>query len=241
MIRMISVELQKLKGSLALALALLAPALPGFLAFLSLLNAKSSPRWASVLGEFVLPLWALFLLPMVIAAFTTLVGQIEYRTRCWDHILALPVPRWQIFTAKTVVILAANIAMTIFVLVYAWAGAAMGGALGGYAPVGPIPWVSVSERVGGLLASSTMLVVIQTWVALRFGSFVVPLSVGIAGTLVTLAVAMTRTEEANWFPWVLPQRAMLSPDPLQVAVLGGVGGACLLVLMVFDLSRRQFR
>ncbi len=241
MIRMIFVELQKLKGSLALALALLAPALPGFLAFLSLLNAKSSPRWASVLGEFVLPLWALFLLPMVIAAFTTLVGQIEYRTRGWDHILALPVPRWQIFTAKTVVILAANLAMTILVLVYAWAGAAMGGALGGYAPVGPFPWVSISERVGWLLASSTMLVVIQTWIALRFGSFVVPLSVGIAGTLVTLAVAMTRTEEANWFPWVLPQRAMLLPDPLPVAVLGGIGGACLLVLMVIDLSRLQFR
>ena len=241
MIRMIFVELQKLRGSLALALALLAPALPGFLAFLSLLNAKSSPRWASVIGEFVFPLWALFLLPMVIAAFTTLVGQIEYRTRGWHHILALPIPRWQIFTAKIVVVLGVNMAMTALVLIYAWAGAAMGGALGGFAPVGPMPWESLSERAGWLLASSTMLVVLQTWAALRFASFVVPLSIGIAGTLVSLAVAMTQAREADWFPWVLPQRSMLSLDPLPVALLGGAGGLCLLVLMVFDLSRRQFR
>jgi lantibiotic transport system permease protein len=241
MIHMVSVELKKLNGSLALALAMLAPALPGFLTFLSLLTAQSSPRWSSVFEEFVLPIWALFLLPMVIAAFTTLVGQIEYRTRGWDHILALPIPRWQIFTAKAIVVLGVNMAMTVLILVYAWGGASIGGAISGYRPIGPIPWMALSEHVGWLMASSTMLVIIQTWVALRFASFVVPLSVGIAGTLVTLAVAMTQAKEANWFPWVLPQLAMLSPDPLPVAILGGGGGAVLMVLMVFDLSRKQFR
>ena len=86
-----------------------------------------------------------------------------------------------------------------------------------------------------------MLIVLQLWVALRFASFVLPLVVGIGGTLVALAVAMTRTHQADWFPWVLPLKILSAPDPIPFALFGGIGGLILLAVMIGHLSRHNFR
>lgn len=241
MITLLQVELRKLNGSLALLLAVLAPALPGVLAALSLISADRSPRWASIFTGFVLPIWSLFLLPMVVAAFTTLVGQVEYRARGWDHLLALPIARWRLFLAKAVVVLAATAMMTLLVLLFTWMGASLGGAIGGHAPLGAVPWAKLAWIVSLLMTGATMLVVIQLWVALRFASFVMPLVVGIGGTLVAMAVAMTRTDQAAWFPWVLPLEILNAPDPIPFALFGGIGGLALLALMIGHLSRHSFR
>lgn len=241
MIAMLQVELRKLDGSLALLLAVLAPALPGLLAALSIISTDRAPQWESILTSFVLPIWSLFLLPMVVAAFTTLIGQIEYRARGWDHLLALPIARWQLFLAKAIVVLAASATMTLLVLFFAWIGASIGGAISGHAPLGALPWAKLARTVPLLLAGTTMLVVIQLWAALRFASFVTPLVVGIGGTLVAMAVAMTRTDQAAWFPWVLPLKILSVSDPIPFALFGGLGGLVLLAIMVTDLSRHSFR
>ena len=237
MIALLRVEIRKLGGSLALLLAVAAPALPGALAALALVSTRKSPQWESTLTGFVLPLWALFLMPMVVAAFTTLVA---HRVRGWDHLLALPIPRARVFAAKAIVVLAATVGMTLLALVSTWIGASVGGAIGGHAPLGNIPWGKLARLVPMLLAASVALVAIQLWVALRFASFVVPLAVGIGGTLVALAVAMTRTVQADWFPWVLPLKVLTAPDPMPFAIAGGVGGLVVLALMIADLSRRDF-
>ena len=186
---------------------------------------------------FVLPIWSLFLFPMVVAAFTTLIGQIEYRAKGWDHLLALPIARWHVFLAKAIVVLAASAMMTLLALLFAWVGAS----IGGHAPLGMLPWAKLTQTVLLLLTGTTMLVIIQLWVALRFASFVMPLGVGIVGTLVTMAVAMTRTEQASWFPWVLPQKILFKPDPGHFALIGGIGGLALLVIMIVDFSHHDFR
>lgn len=241
MIVALDVELRKLRGSLALLLAVVAPALPGLLAALSIASNDRTSQWSSVFTQFVLPIWCLFLAPMVVAAFTALVGQIEYRARGWDHQRSLPVAPWRLPLAKAIVVLAAFVAMTVLVLAFTWVGASIGGALGGHPPAGAFPWARLARTVPLVLAGSTMLVVIQLWPALRFPSFVVPLVVGIGGTLVAMAVAMTRTDQADWFPWVLPFRILSAPDPVPFAILGSVGGVLLLAAMVFDLSRHSFR
>ena len=241
MIAILNVEIRKLNGSLAALLAIVAPALPGVLSALSLMTNDRTAPWASIFNEFLLPVWTLFLLPMVVAAFTTLVGQIEHRGRGWDHLLALPVSRWQVFLAKTIIVLLASSGITLLALLFTYAGASLGGALGGHAPVGAIPWHKLSRTVVLLWTGTSMMIILQLWSALRFASFVVPLSVGIGGTLVALAVAMTHTEQAAWFPWVLPMKIVSSPDPVPFAVLGGVGGLVVLAVMIIDLTRRDFR
>ncbi|MBJ6123715.1 hypothetical protein [Sphingomonas mollis] len=65
-----------------------------------------------------------------------------------------------------------------------------------------------------------MLMVIQLWTALRFVGFVMPTVVGIGDTLVAMAVAMTRTNQAGWFPWVLPLKILSAPDLVSFALAG---------------------
>lgn len=241
MIAALDVELRKLRGSLALLLAVVAPALPGLLAALSIASTDRTSQWASVYTQFIMPIWCLFLAPMVVAAFTALIGQIEYRARGWDHQRSLPIATWRLPLAKALIALTAFAAMTALVLAFAWIGASIGGALGGHPPAGAFPWTRLARTVPLVLAGSTMLVVIQLWSALRFPSFVIPLVVGIGGTLVSMAVAMTRTDQADWFPWVLPFRILSAPDPVPYATFGLIGGFVLLGAMVFDLSRHSFR
>lgn len=241
MIALLRTEWRKLGGSLALLFALLAPALPGLLAALAMATNRRASSWASIVGQFALPLWTLFLLPMCLAAFTTLVAQIEYRGRGWDHLLALPIARWRIFAAKALVVLAAAAVMTLLMLAFAIAGAALGGAISGRMPVGALPWSAWGLQLGQVLAAGLLMAVLQLWAALRFGNFVVPLAVGIGGTLVALAVAITRTHQADWFPWVLPFRVTVTNDPLPAVLIGAGGGVIVLVAMIIDLSRRGFR
>ncbi|MET4596142.1 MULTISPECIES: ABC transporter permease [unclassified Sphingomonas] len=241
MITILDVEIRKLNGSLAALLALATPALPGGLACLSLMTSDRTSSWTSIFNEFLLPIWALFLLPMIVAAFTTLVSQIEHRGRSWDHLLALPIRRWQVFLAKAIVVLVTSGCITLLALLNTGIGAWLGGTLGGHVPVGAIPWQSLARTMFLLWSGTTLMIVLQLWSALRFASFVVSLSVGIGGTLVALAVAMTHTQQAAWFPWVLPMKIVTSKAPVPFALAGGIAGVILLAVMVIDLTRRDFR
>ncbi|ASJ91935.1 ABC transporter permease [Porphyrobacter sp. CACIAM 03H1] len=240
MITLIRNELQKLKGSLALLVAVAAPALPGLLVMLGLVSKDSPANWSDSY-KLALPLWALFLGPMVIAAFTALTGQIEHRGRGWDHILALPVPRWRIFVAKIVVTYGALVVMTALVIAGAGLGTLAGGAMGGGVPVETFPWEKLLKTSLLVMAAMTTLVAIQIWVSLRFVSFVVPLVTGIGGALVGLSVLITGTQKAEWFPWVLPFNAIVSPDPYPFAMTGLFCGLAIIGIMVPHLSRHQFR
>lgn len=240
MIALIFTELQKLKGSLALLVAVAAPALPGLLVMLALLSNGRAASWTDTF-RFALPLWALFLAPMVIAAFTALTAQIEHRGHGWDHLLALPIARWRVFAAKIVVTFAAVFLMTLLVFGFAILGTLLGGTIGQGVPEGSLPWAKLAQHGLLMIASMATLVAIQLWVALRFANFVVPLVVGIGGTLVALAVMITRTQQVDWFPWVLPYNTLVTLTPERYAMAGAIIGLAILAAMVPVLARHQFR
>ncbi|APE27082.1 ABC transporter permease [Aurantiacibacter gangjinensis] len=206
--RLVCWELAKLRGSLALLFALVTPGLTALLVLLALIAHRASPSWASVIGQFIMPLWAKFLLPMAVATFCTLVAQVEHRAKSWDHVLTQPFARWRIFLAKLVVVAATVAGMTVLVFVYAYGVAWAGGTILGIAPRGDPQFADVARTAMRLLASASAIVAIQFWVAMRFANFVVPLAVGIAGTLVGLAVLMTGTDKAAWVPWVITLRSV---------------------------------
>ena len=78
----------------------------------------------------MLPLWALFLMPMI----ATLLAQIEFQARGWDHLLSLPNLKWQVFMATTVVIYLALKGMTLLALISTFVSALLGGLIGGHPP-----------------------------------------------------------------------------------------------------------
>ncbi|MDE1467027.1 ABC transporter permease [Aurantiacibacter sp. D1-12] len=240
MIQLIRTEIAKLGGSLALLFALVVPALTSCLALLTIVVNERQSSWEMILGGFTLPLWVLFIFPMATATFATLCAQIEYRAKAWDHLLALPYPRWQLFAAKAIVVQGALMLMTVLLFVYTYGLISLAGWIIGEMPSGNPQVARIADSSVRFLAAGLLLTVIQLWVALRFANFVIPLAVGIAGTLVGLAVTMVGTEDADWFPWVLTLRAS-GEDWMQPVLIGLTGGIIAIGLMLLDLSRRAPR
>lgn len=226
------IELRKLRGTLALLLCLLAPALVACVAVLIAMR-QGELGWTPLLMN-ALGLWAYFVLPMTVAALAALLAQIEHAPRTWDHLFALPVSRGAMIISKaaTLALLVALMSALLAVLTYA-----LGIAAG--APRSHFPWGQAATMAGGLWAASWLMSVIQLWVALRFRSFVVPVALGLAGTFIV--VAAMGAPEAVVLPWAMPLGTLPVPGgnpPLALAA-GLGGGLLLLPLMAAHLSRRD--
>jgi hypothetical protein len=107
------------------------------------------------------------------------------------------------------------------------------------APHGPFPWIMAQTLLGKMWAASFFMGMIQLWVALRFRSFVVPLTSGIAGTFI--AVAAFNAREAMFVPWAMPVSVVGAEGAHAGPALefGLVGGLVTLIAMIIHLSRRE--
>jgi len=241
MLRLVEVEFRKLRGSLVLLLITLPPLLPGLLIALAIASNEGSPQWAQMLDRLTLPLWAMFLNPTLIATLATLMGDIEYRNHGWDFTLTQPHSRVSIFLAKLMVIVPLHAIMIAIAVGFAIAmGGAVGSITGNY-PTGDLALNEYAMFVVRMTAGSFGILALQFWVALRWRNFLLPLSLGIAGTLVALAVLLTGTRDADWFPWVVALRSALGETTAQFAWTGLAMGVGFCALMLLDLQRRTFR
>jgi len=241
MLRLVEVEFRKLRGSLVLLLIALPPLLPGLLIALAIASNEGSPQWAQILDRLTLPLWAMFLNPTLLATLATLMGDIEYRNNGWDFTLTQPHLRWSIFLAKLTVIVPLHAIMIAIAVGFAIAmGSAVGSITGNY-PTGDLALNEYAIFVMRMTAGSFGILALQFWVALRWRNFLLPLSLGIGGTLVALAVLLTGTRDADWFPWVVALRSALGETTAQFAWTGLAMGVGFCALMLLDLQRRTFR
>lgn len=241
MIGQITVEYRKLSGSLAILLAVLAPALPAILALLAIASSDRPMTWQMIYFQFALPIWVTFLMPMAVTAFATLLGQVEYRANGWESMFALPVHKYSIFLAKMFVGISGAIGMMVVMLALTALGAMGGMALSGNVLPDAFPTALLLKKSIMILAASAPLVVIQMWAAFRYANFVIPLAVGITGTLVAIAVAMTNTGKADWFPWVMPYKAMLENQSSSTALLALAAALGLVIAAIANLSRAPLR
>ncbi|GAB5349000.1 ABC transporter permease [Alteriqipengyuania sp. 357] len=241
MIRLVEVELRKLRGSLILLLVLAPPLLPGLLIALAMATNEGAPSWGQLIGRLTVPLWAMFLNPILLATVATLMGQIEYRSSSWSFMLVQPQPRWQVFLTKLGILWALHILMVAVAIAGAiLAGLGMG-YLTGQIPTGIVPLSDSARFVALMSLGSLGILSIQLWVALRWNNFVVSLALGIGGTLVALAVLLTGTDQASWFPWVIALRSATADTAAGFVQAGALLGLALSPPMLFDLQRRAFR
>ena len=115
MLAVLSVEIRKLNRSLALLLAAAAPALIAIFAFAMMLRSKQPSEWDMWIGS-GLAIWAYFLMPMCVTALTALIAQMEHAPRSWDHLRALPVPRWTLYASKAICVIGLVLVMSAAVL-----------------------------------------------------------------------------------------------------------------------------
>ena len=81
----LAVEAHKLRRSLALLLAAVAPLLIAVFVFFNLLRVDKAAPWAMTLQSSA-AIWAFFMLPMSVTALTALVAHTEHGPRAWDHL-----------------------------------------------------------------------------------------------------------------------------------------------------------
>jgi ABC-2 type transport system permease protein len=229
----------KLRRSLALLLCVAAPTMVVVLSGLMMLDWNKPSHWQAF-GMSTAGLWSFFMLPMTVTALTILMAQLEHGPRFWNHLLALPVARWQIFAAKAVVIIALVALMTMSLLgLIPLTGYIVEAIKPGVQLTGSLDFGLEAKLLWTMFTGSMLLIGIQLWVALYFRSFVPPLVVGIGGTFV--AAAATGSKYGMYFPWLLPTSA-LAKDPARAEFaisLGLWGGAAVLLLMLFFQSRRE--
>ncbi|HVV33577.1 MAG TPA: ABC transporter permease [Vitreimonas sp.] len=238
MLTWLSIEARKLKGTLVLLLCGVAPTLVTILVTLISLR-RPGMDWHTVLTGST-GLWSFFVLPMTITALSALLAHIEHGPRAWDHLFALPISRWRLFAAKAIVLMALVGGMS---LMLALELRVAGGVLQVFgpaaAPRGPFPWREAATLLGEMWAASLCMGMIQLWVALRFRSFVAPLTTGLCGTFV--AVAAFNATEAMYVPWAMPV-SIVGADgvhAMPALQMGVAGGLITFALMVIHLSQRE--
>ena len=239
MLAILSVELRKLNRSLALVLALAAPSLIGIFVFFNMLRGDEPQPWESYLVASS-AIWAFFMLPMSVTALTALVAHMEHGPRSWDHLRALPLPRWQIYAAKAVCVLGLVAVMSLLNLAITY------GAVSAAAAIKPVLVPTGDPDLAGNLMllvriwmAGLLLVALQFWTALRFASFVPALTLGIGGTF--FSVVATAAKQGVFFPWQMPVN-MLSQEAWRVNTALGLGGGLgllVLILAVAHLGRRE--
>ena len=239
MLRVLTVELRKLNRSLASALAIAAPGLIAVFTFLNILRGKTAQPWdmwmVSAAG-----IWAFFMLPMSVTALTALIAHMEHGPRTWDHLRALPLPRWTLYAAKILSVFLVLAAMSVGVFAFTWAAVKLAVVIKPeLAPTGVFDASAYLTALGRMYLAATLVVVIQLWIALRWSSFVPGLVVGIGGTF--FAVVATAAKVGVFLPWQMPVNMLATEGwRLQTALgLGFGGGLVLLALMLWHLSRRE--
>ena len=235
----IAVEGVKLRRSLALLLAALAPALVAAFVFFNLLRVDRAVEWQQTVQASA-AIWAFFMLPMSVTALTALVAHTEHGPRAWDYLRALPRPPWHLYAAKAAVVLGVVAAMSL-VLAGATISAIEFAAWlkPGVTPTGDRDVGGYLVLLGRVFLSAWLLVAVQLWIALRFASFVPALAVGIGGTF--FAVVATAAKVGVVLPWQIPINQLASdPDRAALALaIGTVGGCVAFVAMIWHLARSE--
>ncbi|HYC97723.1 ABC transporter permease [Brevundimonas sp.] len=233
------VEARKLNRSLAVVLAVAAPALIAIFAFFMVLRGREAMPWEMWMMN-AAGIWAFFMLPMSVTALTALVAHMEHGPKSWDHLRALPLPRWRIYAAKAVCVLALVALMSAAVLFMSWGAVTLAAAIKPQLePTGVFELARHAGLFGKIFLAALLMIAIQLWVALRYASFVPALAVGIGGTF--FSVVATSAKQGVFFPWQMPVN-MLATEAWRYQTALGLGlglGAVVMAAALVHLSRRE--
>ena len=211
--RVLLTEIAKLKRTLALGMAVLAPLVIVILYFFvgfaggGPLVRPNTNTWLSLTRNTV-QLWTLLMLPLFITLETSLLAGLEHTDRNWKLLLSLPIPKWTIYVAKLIVAIG---------LVLVAHGVLVGGTmLSGVIlrqlvpalkldalPVSQIAWPLAKISLSILLA-----VTIQHWVSLRWPSFVTAMGFGMTAMVVGF-LAVNSADYGPWVPWSLTLHTLM--------------------------------
>ena len=248
---LVTTEAIKLRRSVPLLLAVLAPVFAVLLELASVFNRLSPPfgnaaaQWR-VLLQSGWGVWMGLCLPVLIAFEAACLANLEHAGKQWKQLFALPVPRWSFYATKMLFCgLLAWISMLIAVPGYV-ADVLIYSAVHGLGLASSIPWTEILSTAGRAGLASCLLIAIQTWISARLSGIAMPVGIGLAGLVVGLMlVPIADGALASWWPWALPFRTLPTSNPRTLhdtmlpVLLGFLGGTLTGAFVCWNLARHR--
>ncbi|HXR99114.1 MAG TPA: ABC transporter permease [Pyrinomonadaceae bacterium] len=241
LLRALHAELLKLKRTLAFRVIFVLPLLVALLQFFIVWRTKKFPAsfdlWHT-LGTNSLQIWAVFMMPLLIALETALLNGIEHSDRQWKHIFALPIPRHAVYVSKVVVaqvlIFISTLILSLLTIVVGIVAVHLRPEL---ANAGPIPWGWFAKYTLLVWAAGWLIIAIHTWISTRWSGFPIPLGAGIGGTFFALFAASASV--GKYYPWLLPMNLFIDGRFKAAIVLGIAGGIVATLAGCWEFVRRD--
>ncbi len=246
-LRAVRAEQVKLRGTLALRLCFIAPALVVGLSVLQLLLVDSAqPMPTPELGwqrfaQGVLVLWSFLMLPLYITLQSALLAGLEHGGHLWKHLLALPVPRRAHYLGKAVVLAAmVLLAMLVLVLLILLGGKLLMMSNNSLGIGGSPPWRFLLTRGSAICAASFFIIALHLWIAIRWPSFTVAVASGMTATVAGFLIAQS-ARFGHWYPWSMPMQVLAGEgEKIGFVITAGLcGGVVVLLLGLRDFNRRD--
>ena len=254
LIRALHAETLKMKRTIALKMVFLAP---GAVVLLVLFLASQAPfsmlhrrglgdEWQA-LTRLTLIFWAFLMMPLYITLESALVAGLDHAENHWKSLLTRPVPRWTLYIAKLIVVVAMTAAATAVLL----CGILMDGAIlprlqSEFRFGFPIPWATIFREGTQVAGLAFLALVIQHWVSLHWRAFSVAIGVGIVAMVMGYFAAFATSQVDAWpqyFPWALPMLALgRRPQNVQAALwIGSAAGLVVAAAGCWDFCRREVK
>lgn len=242
MLKLLSIELLKVRRSQALWMMIAIPMLVVLLNTLMLLKrtplaALAEARWLGLwMGTSAV--WCYFMLPLYIALVTGLLNGHEHKNQTWRLMLTLPISQRQLYIAKALLawlfVLGANVvlvaATSLVIGLLGVAGAPLKGAFA-------FPVLAMLAKVS--LACVPVLL-IQHALSWRVRNLVLPLAAGVIATMAITQIGSSA--HWAWYPWTYPLMAANGSDPAaqsHALLLAAGVGAALFAVSALVLGGRE--
>lgn len=239
--RALHAELLKLKRTLAFRVIFVLPFFIALLQFFVIWRTKKFPAdfnlWQGHVNN-SFQIWAIFMLPLLIALETALLNGIEHADKQWKHLFALPVPRHSIYFSKFVVaqglILASTLVLALLTVIVGVAATYVRPELAGARAV---PFFWIGKLALQVWLAAWLIIAIHTWVSMRWAGFPIALGVGIGGTFFAIFAASAAI--GKYYPWLLPMNLFLDGRFTSALILGIGGGLLAALLGCLEFIRRD--
>jgi hypothetical protein len=189
-------------------------------------------------------MWLGLFTPALIVFEAICLANMEHSSKQWKQLFALPIPRWRVFGVK-MLFCALLLGASFFAFTVTSVGAVlMFSGARGLNLASAIPWREILLTAIRGYVAGWLLIVVHTWLSVRFPGFAVPAGIAFAALLIgVLLQGLSQSLFGWWYPWTLPISVRPnglydSRNTLAPALFGAFAGLLLAPLASWDLGRR---